>query len=83
MLYFKREMRSMAGKIYKAGSVVPDEFSNPNGLAEMILRGDIVDVIFASEKKIEDPKITITLDDKVVEEFTPVIEKPKRGKAEK
>jgi hypothetical protein len=59
MLYFLRDMSTMAGRQYKAGRPVPDSFSSPTGIAEMIRAGDIIDIpeeipVVEIEKEIEE-----------------------------
>jgi hypothetical protein len=43
MLYFKQDVRKQSGKTYRAGQPVPDGFTTPLGLIEMIASGDIED----------------------------------------
>ena len=64
MLYFLRDMNTMAGRQFKAGIPVPDSFSDPAGIAEMIKAGDIIDI--ADEAPVEIPVV-----EKEIEEIEP------------
>ena len=45
MYRFKQTVYSMkGGKTYRAGTIVPEDFSSPEGLAEMVKSGDIEDM---------------------------------------
>ena len=50
MFKFMREVSSMTGKHFMAGTIVPDGFSTPAGLAEMVKAGDIEEVGAKIEK---------------------------------
>lgn len=80
MLKFKRTMRSMSGKVYHEGAIVPDGFSTPAGLEEMIKAGDI--------EKVGDVPMFDLLSDKQPEEVeepmpTEEVEVPKAKEARK
>jgi hypothetical protein len=44
MFKFMRDVTTMTGKHFMAGTIVPDGFSTPAGLAEMVKAGDIEEV---------------------------------------
>lgn len=88
MYVFKRDVTSLsASRTFRAGSPVPDGFTSPAGLAEMLKSGDVVfveDVVKKVEKVIVPEAVGAPKPaDDVLEPKQPEVPFKKKGKSGK
>jgi len=60
MLKFKRLMIDGNGKVYRPGQTVPENFSTPAGLAEMVNVGDIEEMVVRDFIVVTEPNVIDT-----------------------